>query len=212
MWKLTSAWLATILTVATIRAEEPTVKPVPPAGLQMHKQHVERAKKGDIDIVILGDSAVSCWSTTGKEWWNKNLKPRKAVNFGIGSNTTANLLWRLQNGELDGYEPKVVYLHIGAGDVGLAKDGSEREGKAIAAGIEACVQEVRKRHPKAGILVSRFPEADLSSLANLGSKEKVRAWPRRLTPSSISWPTPSKCAWSMPSRSLRTTRQNSWRS
>jgi lysophospholipase L1-like esterase len=173
--KFVLVWLAANFAVTAIKAEEPTVKAVPPAGLAMHKQHVERAKNGNIDVVFFGDSAISGWSTTGKEWWDKHLKPRKVVNFGIGSNTTANLLWRLQNGELDGYEPKVVYLHVGAGDIGLAKDGSEKESRSIAAGIEACIQEVRKRHPKTGILVTRFPEADLTSLANLGSAEKVRA-------------------------------------
>ena len=41
--------------------------------------------------------------------WDKFFVPLHCLNFGIGSDQTQNVLWRLQNGELEDFAPKVSY-------------------------------------------------------------------------------------------------------
>ena len=37
------------------------------------------------------------------------FEPLHSLNFGIGGDQTQNVLWRVQNGELDNLQPKVMY-------------------------------------------------------------------------------------------------------
>jgi len=72
-----------------------------------------KTHKNDIKVVFLGDSITSGWGGNGKETWNKYYAPRGAYNYGIGGDTTQNVLWRIQNHEFDGISPKIVVLKIG---------------------------------------------------------------------------------------------------
>src|SRR5262245_44285327 len=85
-----------------------------------HQSYVETARKGEHDVVFTGDSITFGWGRAGKEVWEKSFEPLKAVNFGIGGNRTQHVLWRLQNGELEG-KPKVVVMMIGTNNL-LGKD------------------------------------------------------------------------------------------
>jgi len=69
--------------------------------------------KNDIKVVFLGDSITHGWAGNGKAVWNLHYAPRGAYNYGIGGDTTQNVLWRIQNHEFDGINPKVVVLKIG---------------------------------------------------------------------------------------------------
>jgi len=39
--------------------------------------------------------------------WDKMFVPLHCLNFGIGGDQTQHVLWRLNNGELEGFAPKV---------------------------------------------------------------------------------------------------------
>jgi len=65
----------------------------------------------------------------GQTVWDQAFGSRKAANFGTQGSGAESLLWRMQNGELDGYQAKVVVLHvIGVGDDAMTRffrpDGS----------------------------------------------------------------------------------------
>lgn len=44
------------------------------------------------------------------------FEPLHCLNFGIGGDQTQNILWRLNNGELETLEPKVMSMLIKCSD------------------------------------------------------------------------------------------------
>ena len=85
------------------------------------------ASGGEIDLVFVGDSITHNWEGArgpGSDYGGKplaELKKRYSVlNLGFGGDTTRNVLWRLENGELDGYRAKCVMLMIGTNNGGFA--------------------------------------------------------------------------------------------
>src|SRR6185436_5562871 len=89
---------------------------IPKSNANLVKRHegfMAIAKKGNIDILLMGDSITDGWRNTGKAVYAKHFEPLKTANFGIGGDTTQGVLWRMDNGELDGYSPKLMMLMIG---------------------------------------------------------------------------------------------------
>ena len=112
-----------------------------------HKGFVAIAKKGNIDVVFFGDSITDGWRGRGQDVWKERYGTLHAANFGIGGDRTQHVLWRLQNGELDGYTPKVAVVMIGTNNLGSNTDDE------IADGIKAVVAEIKKQQPKTKILL-----------------------------------------------------------
>ena len=151
--------------------ENPAIIPVPQNGPRYQAQHqsyVALAQKGDIDLLFVGDSITDFWHTRGKEVWDHYYGNMKAANFGINADRTQNVLWRLQNGEGQGFSPKVIVLLIGTNNTGIlsrsprAFPSAWRNTNAEAVeGITAVVNELRKDFPNAKILLlSIFPRGD----------------------------------------------------
>jgi lysophospholipase L1-like esterase len=131
------------------------VTPSPREGswLDLHKRFVERAKQGHVDLLFLGDSITQGWHDN--DVWKRFYGPRSAANFGIGGDRTQHVLWRIHNGELDGIEPKVVVLMIGTNNADNATTDE------IAQGVTAIVEELRRRLPKAKVLLlGIFPRGE----------------------------------------------------
>jgi lysophospholipase L1-like esterase len=98
-------------------------------------------------VVFFGDSitAAWAWSGFGKTSWDASLAPLGAVDFGVGSDQTQNLLWRLLNGELGGH-PKVAVVMIGTNNLGYGP-------QQTAAGITAVVKTIRSVSPGTRVLL-----------------------------------------------------------
>ena len=103
---------------------KPTLQPVPrddANSMLAHQQLLEKARAGHIDLYFLGDSITRRWGATDYpqllEHWKASFH-RDAGNFGWGGDKTENILWRIQNGELDGVNPRVIVLMAGTNDVG----------------------------------------------------------------------------------------------
>jgi beta-glucosidase len=119
-----------------------------------HQQFLDRIKQGEIDVLFLGDSITDYWPRDGQESWVR-FADYKPANFGVSGDRTEHLLWRINNGELDGIDPKVVVLLIGTNNIGNFED--ERP-DWIAAGINQVVSTVREHLPHAKvILLGIFP-------------------------------------------------------
>ena len=148
--------LAGILLFAVLTQEVEATKPAPrdDKWVKRHEGFVEIAKKGGVDVLLLGDSITDGWRGGGKKVYAEHFEPLKSANFGIGGDRTQHVLWRLQNGELDGITPKVCMLMIGTNN---GKDPADD----VAAGITAIVKEIQKKSPSTKILLlGIFPRGE----------------------------------------------------
>jgi len=141
----------------------------PDAGwMKRHEGFVAIAKKGEVDVLFLGDSITDAWrGGAAKPTWEKYFVPLKAANFGIGGDRTEHVLWRISNGELEGIRPKVAVLMIGTNNSG----GNSAE--QIAAGIKAIVHKIGELSPQTKILLlGVFPRG---AKAGTPVREKIAA-------------------------------------
>jgi len=136
---------------------EKTTEPVPRPGswMNQHEKFLARAKQGDIDLLFLGDSITAGWAGGGKGVWQRFYEPRNAANFGIGGDRTQHVLWRIENGEVEGIKPKVAVLMIGTNNSGT------NTADEIADGIKAIVGRLREKLPDTKILLlAVFPRKE----------------------------------------------------
>jgi lysophospholipase L1-like esterase len=151
--------------------EHDAVKPAPrkDAGwVKRHESFVDRAKKGDVDVLFLGDSITQGWEGKGSsEVWKKHFEPLKAANFGIGGDRTQHVLWRITEGkELEGIDPKVFVVMIGTNNM------SSNSAPEIAEGVTAIVKELNKQRPRAKVLLlGVFPRG---ARANDKFRDKIK--------------------------------------
>jgi lysophospholipase L1-like esterase len=113
-----------------------------------HDGFVAIAKKGDIDVLFDGDSITDFWATNGKDVFPKYFGGLKLANFAISGDTTQGVLYRLQNGEGQGFQPKAIMLMIGTNNVSRGNTAVE-----VTDGIIADLNELRKDFPDAKILL-----------------------------------------------------------
>jgi beta-glucosidase len=90
---------------------------IDPRFLKMHEAFLQRRTQGPIGVLFLGDSITELWGSNGKEVWAHYYAKLNAANFGISGDQTQHVLWRIENGELDGISPKVVVLMIGTNNL-----------------------------------------------------------------------------------------------
>lgn len=123
----------------------------PSAWLNFHHGFLDRTKQDNVSIVFLGDSITQGWTGGGKEIWDRRYAPLGAVDYGIGGDSTRQVLWRIGHGELDGLSPKLVMLLIGTNNLyGDFNAGTDDE---IAAGITKIVATLRTKLPRTKILL-----------------------------------------------------------
>ncbi len=128
-------------------ATTPATRSNPTNWLARHEGFVKQAKAGGIDLLFMGDSITDNWRSRGKNVWEKVYGSRHAANFGIGGDRTQHVIWRIENGELDGINPKVIVLMIGTNNSN--SDSPEQ----ISEGVEKIVAEMRQKCPTSKILL-----------------------------------------------------------
>jgi lysophospholipase L1-like esterase len=124
-----------------------------------HQQLLEKAKKGRIDVYFEGDSITRRWGATDYPDflanWDKNFHGWNAANFGWGADTIQNILWRLDNGELDGVNPKIIVVMAGTNNVGarVPADGDDARVADITRALKAVMDACGKKAPEATIVL-----------------------------------------------------------
>jgi lysophospholipase L1-like esterase len=114
-----------------------------------HEGFVERAKQGNIDLLLEGDSITDWWvqGDDNSAMFEKYFGRIRTANFAIAGDTTQGVLWGLTNGEGQGFQPKAIMLMIGTNNTAL------NTAAEIAEGIGAVVLEMRQDFPDAKILL-----------------------------------------------------------
>ena len=149
------------------------------------KRHEEKlaqiaASGGEIDLVFVGDSITHNWegahgpaSAYGGKPLAELKKKYTVLNLGFGGDSTRNVLWRLQNGELDGYKAKCFMLMIGTNNGGCSAEDT-------AAGVKSILDLIARKQPQAvTILLPIFPSGATADHPWRASKEKVNALIRK---------------------------------
>ncbi|HTN75092.1 MAG TPA: platelet-activating factor acetylhydrolase IB subunit [Pirellulaceae bacterium] len=164
--KLSMTWmalvaLALLVNLPVAQAEDvpahDAVKAAPRDGnwMKRHDSFNARVKKGNVDLLFIGDSITQGWEGSGKAAWAKFYGSRNAVNLGIGGDRTQHVLWRLENGNIAGISPKLAVIMIGTNNSG------SNSSQQIADGVKAIVAKLRKDLPKTKILVlGIFPRGE----------------------------------------------------
>jgi lysophospholipase L1-like esterase len=142
-----SAAAPDIAASAPLRPNSAIIPQLRSGYLRSHTNNVEIAKKGDIDVLFMGDSITDFWRNRGRAVFDKYFGSMKVANFGIAGDTTQGVLWRLQNGEATGYKPKAIMLMIGTNNTG------GNSAPEIAMGVADIIFELRKDFPDAKILL-----------------------------------------------------------
>jgi cephalosporin-C deacetylase-like acetyl esterase/lysophospholipase L1-like esterase len=135
-------------------------------SLIAHEELLRKARSGKIDVYFLGDSITRRWGTSDSQYkafldhWNSSFFGWNAANFGWGADTTQNILWRIQNGELDDVHPKAIVLLAGTNDIGSGSAASN-----VVARIGSILETCREKAPEAKVVLTAiFPRNDNPSL------------------------------------------------
>ena len=154
-----------------------------------HQQLLAKAKSGGVDVYFVGDSITRRWGALDYpdflEHWKKTFHGWNAGNFGWGADRTEHILWRLENGELDGVNPKAIVVLAGTNNVGR-EPGDDAVVAEVTRGVAAIVDACRRKAPAATVVLTAiFPRNDNPAvmptierinarLARLADGQKVR--------------------------------------
>jgi lysophospholipase L1-like esterase len=135
--------------------------PIPKTGnasfFQKHEKFLARAKSGPIGVLFLGDSITEGWAQA-PHIWEHYYGQYQPANFGIGGDQTQHVVWRIENGELDGIMPKVVVLMLGT------NNSASHTAEQIAAADTKIVRLIREKIPGTKVLLlAIFPRGPRKS-------------------------------------------------
>jgi len=123
-----------------------------------HEAKLAEIASGDgaYDLVLLGDSITHYWEDKAyaRESWASLTNRYHTLNLGFAGDRTEHVLWRLDQGELDGYRAKRIVLMIGTNNSTF--DCTSPWETAL--GVRAILARIRAKQPQAQvILVAIFP-------------------------------------------------------
>ena len=126
-----------------------------------HGELLRKAAQGGIDVYFEGDSITRRWGSSDAQYrrllenWRTNFFGWNVADFGWGGDTVQNILWRLEEGELDGVHPKAIVLLAGTNNLGGRRTPGDEESKVeeIVGGIQAILARMREKAPGAAIVL-----------------------------------------------------------
>jgi lysophospholipase L1-like esterase len=161
-----------------IRAQNPAIVPADRLGeswwAERHKAVLALAQsQKDTQLLLIGDSIINNYDKAKLPYenflptWKQFYEPRKALNLGFSGDTTANVLWRLDHGEVDGLHPKVALVLIGTNNTGHARQTAQQ----TEVGIDAVAAKLEQRLPETHILLLGILPSALSDSKTEADRE-----------------------------------------
>jgi lysophospholipase L1-like esterase len=154
-----------------------------PAWAERHETKL-RMRSHDVELLFLGDSITQNFERIDHEpyvnyrpIWDYFYGDRKALNLGFSGDTTGNLLWRIQNGELDGMAPRATVLLIGTNNTTTTHRNwtASQDAGAIGGIVEEVHQQLPMTHiVLAGILPSGQSASKSSMTEQINSMLEAR--------------------------------------
>ncbi len=119
-----------------------------------HQEVLRLNKLRPPKLVFIGNSILHYWGgepaapiSRGADSWDKYFKPKSVRNLGFGYDRIENVLWRVHNGELDGYNASHVVILIGTNNLSINTD------EEITEGLKFLVKSVIRHQPSAKIIL-----------------------------------------------------------
>jgi lysophospholipase L1-like esterase len=137
--------------VSLTASTTPTPQYNTPINISDLWQYEAEAATQNPNIIFLGDSITWRFANPpGQPSWNQDIAPLGALPFGVQGDTTENLLWREENGDLASH-PKVAVVDIGLNN--LSSPGGYESISETVTGVKAVVETIRVLSPQTKILL-----------------------------------------------------------
>ena len=136
---------------AVLLAQNTAIVPTP-FQEPRHEAFVAEAGAGGIDCLLMGDSITDWWRRTAPDLYAQLFEPLNCANFGIAGDRTQGVLWRMENGELEGYSPRLMMLMIGTNNLS-GRRSTPNTPAEVAMGIATIVTKFRTTFPDAKVLL-----------------------------------------------------------
>lgn len=115
-----------------------------------HLQKLEEAKAAKCDILFVGDSITQLWESRSGSLWKDKYLSSNSFNIGYSADQTSHVLWRIENGEMSNFRPKVAVLMVGTNNAEHQKGGSPRQ---TADGVRAIINRIHRVSPETKVLL-----------------------------------------------------------
>ncbi|NLK42338.1 MAG: GDSL family lipase [Planctomycetes bacterium] len=133
-------------------SDNAAIRPVPRLEsswwVERHNAVNSRVQQGNVDLMLIGDSITHGWENH-PDLWQTYFGRWNTVNAGFSGDRTQHVLWRLDNGNIDGISPRVVMLMIGTNN----SNGNDHTAEEIAEGIAAIVCKLRAKLPESKVVI-----------------------------------------------------------
>jgi len=141
-------------------------RPEFPWWLERHQQKLRELARAKPRLIFIGDSIIHDFEFGSPypqydflSLWQRYYGDRAAVNLGFNGDSTANVLWRLANGEMAGIAPAVAVLLIGTNNTIQGQTAEQ-----VQAGIDAVIATLRSGLPATRVLVVGILPSGVSPL------------------------------------------------
>ena len=139
---------------ACLAAADPpwqAVQGTKPWFTQLHAKHktdaAAAAAGSGFDVVFFGDSITAYWSKHDV-LWQAMTSGLHAANFGVPSDRTQEMLWRIGDGEFSGLKPRLIVVMAGTNNIS-ARDSDDD----IVHGVKAVIAALHDTCPGSTILL-----------------------------------------------------------
>lgn len=124
-----------------------------PSWMEFHNSINAYIKDKKVDLLFVGSTmTIGFAQDPGEELWYAYYGKRNVFNIGVPGDQTQNILWRMQNGNLEGYQPKTIVVMAGTENILVGQPVEE-----VVKGARAVVTHLQNRFPEAEIFLMGLP-------------------------------------------------------